>query len=528
MVLVFVLTVTQAACIRLQSYHDDEAIPLKFSVPSCKYSDSSPCLEMRALEFTDRGNLLQLNQLEQLSARIQEMQVKYKATPNVVVYVHGWHHNAKSTDPDLQQFKDRLQTFATLENFNDRPTIGVYVGWRGDSIGIRGVNFLTYYGRKRTAEIVGRTGLRQAVLRLESEVQRLDGRFILIGHSFGTNAVLSAVQGDLIGRANEGNLCHLEREERENSQKYHNDEIRQRFSICMRAARFGHGVYLFNPAIEANAFSPLRSSMTGRDFDRNQPKLLHVVATKAETGARTAFSIAQRLLNTLWSVDRSDVALGNLCTGEACHSEVDLMTTTMGQYAPYWTGSMSNSQPGRHDAIWRFQHIKGVCRSVLLPASTKVIGGGLAGKPLDPAHPDYLEQNQQCRESSGAIPGDWVPYVIKKHIPARISDPIQVTIADWEFDESVPARDMFMKDHNAQLCTAPFAYITTAVLENDDHNRQLNEMDRFREDHNPSGVETRVERKDGCSGSFDFSQCFSEMRKAYRKDPSKLDDARCY
>ena len=82
--------------------------------------------------------------------------------------------------------------------WNNRKVVGVYIGWRGESIDIRGVNNLTYWDRKAVAEQVGRGGVTEFLLKLEKALRNPETElnknvFLVTGHSFGGAVVLSAL-----------------------------------------------------------------------------------------------------------------------------------------------------------------------------------------------------------------------------------------------------------------------------------------------------------------------------------------------
>ena len=51
-----------------------------------------------------------------------------------------------------------------------RKIVGVYIGWRGRSIDLSGLDNITYWDRKAVAEQVGKGGVTELLLRLERAV----------------------------------------------------------------------------------------------------------------------------------------------------------------------------------------------------------------------------------------------------------------------------------------------------------------------------------------------------------------------
>src|SRR5665213_1811935 len=89
------------------------------------------------VELDDQGWLFNRKQIDAITTEFSE-----EAKTNgllMVVFVHGWKHNASSDDDNVSMFhKNILAPLAVMENFlskhDSRPprrVVGVYVGWRG-------------------------------------------------------------------------------------------------------------------------------------------------------------------------------------------------------------------------------------------------------------------------------------------------------------------------------------------------------------------------------------------------------------
>ena len=98
----------------------------------------------------------------------------------VLVFIHGWHHNAAETDENVQNFQNTLRhvrdtiskpeyiEVRKLLNLNeDLQVMGLYVGWRGRSLP-GWLDYLTFWGRKSTAERVGDGDLREFFVKLQN------------------------------------------------------------------------------------------------------------------------------------------------------------------------------------------------------------------------------------------------------------------------------------------------------------------------------------------------------------------------
>ncbi len=70
-----------------------------------------------------------------------------------VVYVHGWHHSANAEDRNVADFRVLLREFAAVEKvlaLEGKPSrvVGIYVGWRGDSLALPFLSHVTFWNRK--------------------------------------------------------------------------------------------------------------------------------------------------------------------------------------------------------------------------------------------------------------------------------------------------------------------------------------------------------------------------------------------
>lgn len=207
----------------------------------------------------------------------------------IVVYTHGWKHNADETDPDVRKFKTLLADLDLVEKkakqgTHDRPReiVGVYLGWRGASWPVPLVEDLTFWGRKNAAERVGRRSAKQIMVELNEfratsncwkTADRLAGpndtQLVFIGHSFGGLITFAALNASLTERAlkpdGHGNYTSV-------------------------AKSFGDFILLVNPAFEGAAYEPLwRTALTRQGFPEQQRPILAIVTSKADWATGIAF-----------------------------------------------------------------------------------------------------------------------------------------------------------------------------------------------------------------------------------------------
>ena len=160
--------------------------------------EEHPDFALAFLEFDDRGHLWEPTQVESAERLILE-EAGGEQGPGVVVVVfaHGWKHNASICDENVVCFREVLTGLDNLERvqaaasgYEPRRVVGVYLGWRGLSVKPRLLKELTFYKRKATAHRIGEGDVLGVFGRLEALRDRLNAtadrsRLIIVGHSFG-------------------------------------------------------------------------------------------------------------------------------------------------------------------------------------------------------------------------------------------------------------------------------------------------------------------------------------------------------
>jgi opacity protein-like surface antigen len=141
----------------------------------------------------------------------------------VIVFVHGWHHNAHDNDCNVQEMRQMIkmtsnqfkQAFAAKELARPRRVIGIYAGWRGESVDAWGLRYTTVLDRRNAAEKVAKGSIRQLLANLqvqETSARQTSGRIAandpvdwadrmyttVVGHSFGGLIVYNGLSQDLI------------------------------------------------------------------------------------------------------------------------------------------------------------------------------------------------------------------------------------------------------------------------------------------------------------------------------------------
>lgn len=279
------------------------------------------------IEINDQG---QMRDRAQMSAILDHYYtVAAQDSLLITVYVHGWQHNASPDDSNVASFSGYLQKLSLVEadlakrqNRPPRKIAGVYVGWRGQSVEIPGLNLITFWERKSTALDVGYLGITELFLKLEeiSNVRNswsppIKSRLIIMGHSFGGQAVYGATAQILASRF---------------------IDSREYKTVQDDAKGFGDLVVLLNPAFEALRYLPLHDLSNSRCsyFESQRPRLA-ILTSETDYATKLAFP-AGRFMSTMFeaygTIERT------FCSGkhkrELVLNEGDADRTTVGHFDP--------------------------------------------------------------------------------------------------------------------------------------------------------------------------------------------------
>jgi hypothetical protein len=226
---------------------------------------------------------------------------------NLIVYVHGWKHDARSEDSDVEKFRQLLHSVKVLEDAKHpksdgdeylaiphRRVVGIFVGWRGLSTTVEPFKELSFWGRKETSSRVAVGSARELFSRLRAyqqmrnanwdkqwtqtpgKIDKIDpskkgyGRppvqMLILGHSFGAQLVFSAIAENLIETLS-SNLS----------------------DPGARIQRYGDMIILINPAFEATRYMPLIRVANNRKYDHYLAPLLVTITTTSDEATKLAF-----------------------------------------------------------------------------------------------------------------------------------------------------------------------------------------------------------------------------------------------
>lgn len=252
----------------------------------------------------------------------------------VVVYAHGWRHNAKDGDADLAAFQATLRHLARQLNAPDfragrlelsgDPGItlfGIYVGWRGKAwpelgrrVPVLGPAILdlpvyfTSLGRKQTAGVVGTGDARGFLLRLDDLHREINDRarrdpvadkplgLVYVGHSYGGHLMFSALASRVEDNMASAIAGAATLDSAGLSARVYPADRASPSLACRRLVRgVGDLVVLVNPAIEASAYRRIDGMVRSARFRADQLPLLVTVSAENDA-ARNGLFAAMRWL----------------------------------------------------------------------------------------------------------------------------------------------------------------------------------------------------------------------------------------
>lgn len=168
------------------------------------------------LEFDQQGRPFDPHQLEAIQRYLKPATGAPPTTPLLVlVYVHGWHHNADTSQTEetanvvkfdylLARAVDSLKRTGH-ENYH---VLGIYVGWQGEQTRVPVASLLSIGERAAVADAIGKPQASDGATegRLRDSLQKIangmrnrhdDSRMIVIGHSLGGRILSRAFMSEL-------------------------------------------------------------------------------------------------------------------------------------------------------------------------------------------------------------------------------------------------------------------------------------------------------------------------------------------
>lgn len=278
-----------------------------------KDANAPTSVHMGFVEFDDQGYLLEPALKDELMQRIQQMAEQKPLL--MIVYAHGWKHNASADDTDVLAFRQLLLRVAAADHevcarsaCVRRHVVGVYLGWRGLSATAEPFKELSFWTRKSRAHRVGTDGATEVLselAKIKATSNHLRGanednesRLVLTGHSFGGALLYSATEQLLTRDA----------------------AFPVDGTIRPNVADL---VVLVNPAFEAARFHSIQRKAANLAFDKTQPPLLAVFTSKTDTATKYAFPFGRGLSTLFQRYTSADQRNQNV--------------TALGHYVPFRT-----------------------------------------------------------------------------------------------------------------------------------------------------------------------------------------------
>lgn len=290
--------------------------------------------ELHFVEFDDQGWAVSLpdgtpaqpgvqspTQTDHLMKRLDKLLGEGRYL-NIILYVHGWKHDARGDDSDVNRFRQILASARALEKTSDNKTprkvIGIYVGWRGKSWSVP--NFLvnlSFWSRKSAALRVSHGAVQELFSRLRTVQKHYNSnadspdcaapregqlttsgcrvRMLMIGHSFGAWILYSAISGPLIATLNaekdiDGRLSPGGEGAATDRTESNKEEANRRPADM---------IVLINPAFEAVRYQPVHQAAINYKSKVVQPPLLVTITSSADSATRLAFP-AGRFINSIF------------------------------------------------------------------------------------------------------------------------------------------------------------------------------------------------------------------------------------
>jgi hypothetical protein len=281
-----------------------EILEQKYELHFVEFDDQGwrhPQQDPSSASAADEGSA---KQIDALMARLKQL-LKEHNDLKVILFVHGWKHNADSHDDNVKDFRLLLERAASDELYQDRKrkVVGIYVGWRGkpwttpDAL----LN-LSFWSRKDTATRVSVGSVRELFARIRSmqryfNTQALNGntrphmRTLMIGHSFGELILYAATSGPLIevltAQEDLADLPPVHQSSTVSKERYEETE------------RIADMIVLVNPAFEASRFEALYRVANQHKHTCYVPPLLLSITSMTDNATGMAF-LAGRFVNTLF------------------------------------------------------------------------------------------------------------------------------------------------------------------------------------------------------------------------------------
>ncbi|MCK9605696.1 MAG: esterase [Methylomonas sp.] len=314
------------------------------------------------VEIDDQGQMRDRKQMQALLDTLYQKAAQESIL--LTVFVHGWHHNARPGDSNIESFKENLARISKIESQRatdlgrpPRKIAGVYIGWRGESIDVPPFNYLTFWDRKSTAQDVGYLGITELLIKLEeianvrnSMTPPIKSRLVVIGHSFGGAVVFSATSQILASRF---------------------IDSRENKGFTDTAKGFGDLVVLLNPAFEALRYSPFYDLAQARcSYFPEQVPRLAILTSEADDATGILFPMG-RVFSTVFETHH-DIER-NECKHLLSLDEGEADRYTVGHYLPLISHTLTPVTDEKNLQLANYKNMKHIW-STQTPGNTTQYG----------------------------------------------------------------------------------------------------------------------------------------------------------
>ena len=276
--ILFFIVLSLSSCAPTYLYHSPKSNCSEKDQSSCSktYIEKDHGYSLGFVEIDDKG---WFRDRGQLSAFINELQKPENQNVLLLVFAHGWKHNADNNDRDLNRMRSTLKHLVEFEQqtSNPRKVMGLYLGWRGLSVTFPLIKELSFWERKSVAHNAGETAnevFTRLQLIMDKKRALADNKnissYVVIGHSFGGALVYSAMRPIILSRLSQ--------------QKYsYENKLKHQANTDL--------VVLLNPAFEAARVKELREVFKNT---KAAPYLI-VLTADNDNATRKAFPAGRHL-----------------------------------------------------------------------------------------------------------------------------------------------------------------------------------------------------------------------------------------
>ena len=175
-----------------------------------------PAYMMGFIEFDDQGQLWDRAQMAEVLKSVDSETSNGSNDYLKVVFVHGWKHNASEDDDNVSSFRATLLRLSATELAESRRigeparrVIGIYIGWRGESVDVPFIDNVTFWDRKDTAHKVGHGQVTEVLERLEAirQLQLARIRDVAVGWSSSDIALAGRLYSPRSSRSSSRTSC---------------------------------------------------------------------------------------------------------------------------------------------------------------------------------------------------------------------------------------------------------------------------------------------------------------------------------